>query len=256
MRLKLFYSPGLLCERLAELSAERRRRKKLRGTVAASLGTGHMDSLELIELMRPGSPQVIYDIGANVGTWTLLAKAVIPAAQIHAFEPMPKHIRQFRERTAGVSGLHLHEACLGATTGEMTLKVTDFSDASSLLPLTDEGRKQFDLEQVDEIPLRVQRLENLVAGGGLPLPVIIKLDVLGFELEVLRGAGPCLGHARGIITEVSFEPVYQGQCLFHEVVTFLAAAGFHLRALGHGMALGRRLVQTDALFTRGGPVGM
>ena len=96
MRLELIYNPRLLCERLAEISLARRRLAKLRGTVAAGLTTGHIDSLELLELLRPNPPQVIYDVGANVGTWTLLAKALYPAAQIHAFEPLSMHTEKFR----------------------------------------------------------------------------------------------------------------------------------------------------------------
>ena len=124
MRLELFYNPRLLCERLAELSLERRRLAKLRGTVARQLTTGHIDSLELLELLRPINPQVIFDVGANVGTWTLLAKALYPQSQIHAFEPLPRHIAGFRQRTAGLGGVHLHEIGLGREPGRTVMKAT------------------------------------------------------------------------------------------------------------------------------------
>ena len=91
-------------ERLARLAARRRRLGRLKGTVAEQLKVGHIDSLELLELLRRKAPTVIYDIGANVGTWTLLAKAIFPAAEIHAFEPLPRHVAAF-QKTLGFLGI-------------------------------------------------------------------------------------------------------------------------------------------------------
>ena len=92
MRLELLYNARLLCERLAIESVRRRRLAALKGTQAAGLALGHIDTLELVELAGQAGISVIYDIGANVGTWSLLAKSLIPGARIHAFEPLPKHL--------------------------------------------------------------------------------------------------------------------------------------------------------------------
>ena len=248
MRLELFYNPRLLCERLAELSLERRRLAKLRGTVASALTTGHIDSLELLELLRPINPQVIFDAGANVGTWTLLAKALYPQAQIHAFEPLPRHIVGFRQRTAGLGDVQLHEIGLGREPGRTVMKVTDFSDASSLLPLTETGKKQWHLKQVEEVPIPIERLDDWIVKHQLPQPDLIKLDVQGFELEVLRGAEQTLARTRAVLTEVSFFEVYKGQCLFHELAEYLVKSGFRLVAIGDGNPLSIPLHQTNVLF--------
>ena len=250
MRLELLYNPRLLCERLAELSLERRRLAKLRGTVARGLTTGHIDSLELLELLRPNPPQVIYDVGANVGTWTLLAQALYPQAQVHAFEPLPQHTEKFRQATGALGGVHLHEIGLGSQPARTVMKVTDFSDASSLLALTEAGKKQWHLEQVAEIPIQIERLDDWVAQHKLPAPDLIKLDVQGFELEVLRGAEKSLAQTKAVLLEASFQNFYQGQCRFDELVSWLAGSGLHVRAFGHGTALGRLLVQSDVLFSR------
>ena len=250
MRPELFYNPLLLMERLGEWGTERRRLRKLRGTVAQDLATGHIDSLELLELLRGLNLQVIFDVGANVGTWTLLAKALYPAAQIHAFEPLSMHTEKFRQLTKGLDGVHLHEIGLGSQPARTVMKVTDFSDASSLLPLTETGKKRWHLEQVEEVPIQVERLDDWVARHQLSAPDLIKLDVQGFELEVLRGAEKSLAQTKAVLLEASFQNFYQGQCRFDELVSWLAAAGLHVRAFGHGTALGRPLVQSDVLFSR------
>jgi FkbM family methyltransferase len=248
MRLELLYNPRLLCERLAEISIERRRLRRLRGTVAEGLRTGHIDSLELLDLLRPNPPQVIYDIGANVGTWTLLAKALFPSAEIHAFEPLPFHARQFQEAVASVAGVALHEIALGSQTGETRMKITDFTDASSILSLTETAKRHWNLKEAREISVQIHRLDDWILNERLPYPDLIKLDVQGFELEVLRGAPLSLANTSAILTEVSFFEVYRNQCLFHELSVFLAESGFRLVAL-RGATEGKvPLLQSEALF--------
>lgn len=91
MRTALLYNPRQLCERLATASLRKRRLAALRNTPAAGLALGHIDTLELVQLARDAGVSVAYDIGANVGTWSLLAKALMPGAVVHAFEPLPEH---------------------------------------------------------------------------------------------------------------------------------------------------------------------
>ena len=88
MRPELFYDPCVLLERCSEELTKRSRLRRLRSTCAQWLGNDHVDSLELIELGAKAGARVFYDVGANVGTWTLLCRALVPSSTIVAFEPM------------------------------------------------------------------------------------------------------------------------------------------------------------------------
>jgi hypothetical protein len=68
MRPKLFYNPAAVIDRLSIAIARRRRRQILHATPAAALSLGHIDSLELLQLLSDQPPKVIHDIGANTGT--------------------------------------------------------------------------------------------------------------------------------------------------------------------------------------------
>ena len=251
MRLSLLYNTRDMIERLAVASRRRRRFRRLRGTPAAALSLGHIDSLELLELLQPAPPAVIYDIGANVGTWTCLAKSLFPAARIEAFEPLPQHFPKFKEWTAPwPADVRLHACALGPVEGTATMHVMDFSDASSLLPVSAEGAREFKIHPAAEITVPVIPLDLLVAREKLLPPDLLKLDVQGYELEVLRGAEACLRTARAVLCEVSFREYYAGQPLFADVLAFLQSRGFRLHALGEGAALGAPLVQADALFLK------
>ncbi len=251
MRLSLLYNPFELVERLAIASRRRRRFRRLRGTPAAALSLGHLDSLELLDLLAPRPPQVIYDIGANVGTWSCLAKSLFPAARIEAFEPLAQHFPRFREWTAAWPGaVRLHACALGPVERTATMHVMSFSDASSLLALSAAGATEFAVHQASEQSVPVVPLDVLVAREQLAPPDLLKLDVQGYELEVLRGAETCLRSARAVLCEVSFREYYAGQPLFADVLSFLRERGFSLHALGENTALGAPLVQAEALFLR------
>ncbi len=251
MRLSLLYNPFDLVERLAVASQRRRRFRRLRGTPAAKLSLGHIDSLELLESLAAQPPTVIYDIGANIGTWTCLAKSLYPAAHVEAFEPLAQHFEKFRAWTAPWPGdVRLHACALGPEERTATMHVMDFSDASSLLALNAEGATEFKIHEAASQSVPVVPLDQLVEREMLARPDLLKLDVQGYELEVLRGASACLRHARAVICEVSFREYYAGQPLFAEVVGFMREHGFVLSALGQGAAVGAPLVQADALFRK------
>jgi len=250
VRAALLYNPRLLCERLAVASTRRRRLQRLRNTAASGLSLGHIESLELLDLANAIGMDVVYDVGANVGTWTLLALATNPHVRVEAFEPLPQHHAGFARNVNGAPAVTLHPIALGSANGTAAMHVTDYSDASSLLPLADASRVDFQLEEISQVDVSVRRLDDYRAERGLPPPDLIKLDVQGYELEVLKGAPECLRTAKVVLSEVSFLEYYHGQCLFHDLVAYLAGFDLLVSAFGVNTPTGAAANQTDVLFVR------
>ena len=72
-------------------------------------------------------------------------------------------------------------------------------------------------------------------------PALLKIDVQGFELEVLRASRPLLGAFEHVYVEASFEVLYAGQALAGDVAAFLRAHGFReARALQREPGAGRK----------------
>lgn len=206
--------------------------------------------MELLEIVAAEGAGVVYDIGAFVGTWSLLARAILPTAEIHAFEPLPRHCMRFRQATAHFPGIALHQVALAASAGCVNMHVAQASDSSSLLPLTDLMAEHFGISEQDQVPVQAKRLDDYASAEAVPVPDLIKLDVQGGELDVLRGGVQCLAHAKWVICEVSFVRFYAGQPLFQDVVGFLHDHCFELHALGADTPLSSKLIQADVLFRR------
>ncbi len=248
MRKELFYNPRLLIERIAEESLDKRRMAKLKGTVASDLTLTHITSMEFIEMAQKNTLiKTIYDLGANAGTWTKLAKAIIPDSTVHAFEPIPLYQDEYLGSTKGLSNTTLHKVGVGS---ENKIEKFNFSGhSSSFLEVSENLLKMFPNEKkVGEINVEMVRLDDHVAKQNIPLPDLMKLDVEGYEIEALKGALKCMAHCRYIILEVSFIERHIGQPLFHDVVNFMGQHNYHVYAFPYRMHLDVPIFQADVLF--------
>lgn len=139
----------------------------------------------LLHLLRPGD--LFVDIGANVGSFTVLASKVCGARTV-AFEPDPTTVVKMRRNLVANEIEHLvelHQIALTDHTGEVSF--TENLDSTN--QIIDTGGRV----------VRCDRLDNVLAGHH---PVLIKIDVEGAESQVLRGAPEVLKSASLIAIEV------------------------------------------------------
>ena len=253
MSVSKYLKPGEIIQKLACKLRQRKRLAKLKNTPGKALQLGHIDSLELLETIindngLSNSRLVIYDIGGNVGTWTLLAKSLFPQAEIHAFEPLKIHTDEFIKNCRGLNDVHLHQFCLGNQQGSATINISSFSDASSLMEATHLEFEQYNVQKAGEEQVEVKRLADLIETNLVPLADIIKLDIQGYELEALMGMGNWLKTVKYIICEVSFKQYYQNQPQFLDIANYLAGFKFEIFAFSNNTPLGSPLSQIDVLF--------
>jgi FkbM family methyltransferase len=202
-------------------------------------------------LLSSVAPDLVLDVGANRGQFSLVARATHPQTPIHAFEPQPGEAAIYRKLMAHRPGIVLHELALGDQPGEADLHISRRRDSSSLLPIGDLQAKLFPAtEEVGTHRVKVVTLDSLKAHWSTARRILLKLDVQGFELAVLRGAPDTLCQCAYVYAECSQVPLYTGQALYPEVVAFLAGYGFRPLQRINEQFDGDRLIQADHLFGR------
>ncbi|MFM9448330.1 FkbM family methyltransferase [Streptomyces acidiscabies] len=176
----------------------------------------------LCDLLGPGD--VFYDIGANVGFYTVLgARRVGPEGHVYSFEPLPENVAALR-RNAGFSrwpNVSVLEYALADRSGPAMLTPAGepFWARLSTLPPPPGARAA--------IPVSCRSVDELVRGGQIALPHVVKIDVEGAELGVLRGMAGTLRTARPVI-------VCETHGTEEETRTFLSAAGYTVEPLRYG----------------------
>lgn len=220
------------------------RRALLGQRVAA--GVEHAGALRALPMLR-----TIVDVGANRGQFSLAARHFFPEAEITAFEPLAGPATTWRVVFADDARASLVGVALGPVSGDALLNVSGRDDSSSLLPITAEQEGLFPgTAQVGTEAVRVARLVDHLPVAEIQVPALLKIDVQGFELQVLAGCEDVLSRFDLIYAECSFIELYEGQALADEVIAWLRHRGFLLRGIYHVVYDAGRAVQGDFLFAR------
>lgn len=212
-------------------------------------------SLRLVEsLKRQGiSPSTVIDVGANVGQFAVAAGKLLRPAAIYSFEPLPEAFKRLRGNLSKLRNAVAHQLALGDMTGTVNFTVNSYSHSSSVLPLADAHRVAFpEARETSVVHVAMTTLDAFFGHTSLAEPVLLKLDVQGFEARVLAGGEEFLTRTRWVVAETSFRPMYQGEELFIKLVERMRERGFQfLRPVGW-LAEPRtgEILQADALFER------
>jgi FkbM family methyltransferase len=201
--------------------------------------------------IEPGFGTVI-DVGANQGQFALAAAWCFPKARVFSFEPVPATVEVLRENIRRNPRVTVCPVALGAANGELGFFESAYSHASSALPVHENQRQIWpETAKVHEIKVPVCRLDSWDFQGSLAGPVLLKLDVQGYEREVLKGAENLLSKVDYLVFEASFVRLYEGEPLFEEMHEFVKGLGFGI--VGPvGMLEGNdgQILQMDMLYQR------
>lgn len=155
--------------------------------------------LALRNILRPGGTFV--DVGANIGLMTVLAAhAVGPTGVVYAFEPNPDCCERLQLHVVqnGLTQVHVHPVGLGEQDATLLLtRDTGSSVHGSFAPPADEATV------VTRYSLPIRRGDDLLGHAPSNRPMVVKIDVEGFECRALQGlAATIKNHTPTILTEV------------------------------------------------------
>jgi FkbM family methyltransferase len=146
-------------------------------------------------------PKVIFDIGANYGTWTNIASNYFPSAQYFLFEPNPIIANALRQNYKGQPLIRVVEKGVGAISETRKFTVHSRHDSGSFI-IDDASAFENGFEQ---IPIEIVSLDDFMLSNKMEVvPDIIKIDAEGLDLEVIEGMkNTCLGKSELIFVEAA-----------------------------------------------------
>lgn len=203
----------------------------LRNMHAARLAELRGREVEAWRLLESHQFRTILDIGANEGQFARIARELWPHATIHSFEPLPHVHATLAANFAKDPLTHAHNLALSGQAGSQVMHCSAFSPSSSLLPMAQRHRDEWPQSaQHTEVEVRLERLDDWAAGvEALDNPLLVKIDVQGFELHVIEGGRDVLRNADIVVLEVSFVEFYERQPLFAEIHERMHGLGFTYR---------------------------
>jgi FkbM family methyltransferase len=203
-------------------------------------------------LLRSLDCEYIVDVGANRGQFALVARKVFPRAKIQSFEPLEEPIRIFKSIFEHDPNVTIYPFAIGRMRMISTIHITNDDDSSSMLPITKTQSDMFSgAVEKDTRQVMVYPLSELIDPASIPSASLLKIDVQGFELDVLQGCEDILQKFSHLYIECSFIELYEGQALAHQIIAWLEERSFVLSSI-HNLYYGKNglAVQGDFLFSK------
>jgi FkbM family methyltransferase len=148
-------------------------------------------------ILPPDGTGIALDIGANIGLTALVLAALAPRGRVLAAEPSPRTVEALREtlRLNGIADrVEVLPLAVGAGPGEAAFHADAAHSAGS--KLVDAGTMDHATLAAPPVAVPVTTLDALVERAGLPRIDLVKVDVEGFESDVLDGAAATIARHR------------------------------------------------------------
>jgi len=213
-----------------------------------------------VRLLRDHGVTVVLDVGASSGQYAMALRAAGYRGRIASFEPLEDAFLELKSHAERESQWKCFRIALGERDGRGLIRRAGNSLSSSILPMLpthveaapdskEVGTASVDIRRLDSVAAEVLKSEDRVW---------LKLDVQGYEREVLDGAVSTVRQVVAMEVEMSLVPLYEGQDLLPKMVESLQAMDFSLVGLypvfvdprnGHMLQVNGILVRSDSAGT-------
>lgn len=183
----------------------------------------------LLDRLAPLGFRMLFDVGANVGTWSTHALQVFPEANLHAFEIVPDTFAALRSRLPVVERIRLNPFGLSDQPGRVSVHIYASNLISSMFALDSDNAT------VGQIACEVRRGADYAATLGIQNIDFLKIDVEGAEGKVLEGFEPLLSEHRVRLVQFEYNRgAILGDFLLKHAYAFFTARGYRLGKLTPG----------------------
>jgi FkbM family methyltransferase len=227
--------------KLVKLLKHQKTRKGLLSNIAANI--------ELEDLVKDLKFKTLFDIGSNKGQFILLIEKIFDIDKnIYSFEPIKEIFEKQKIFFSNKKNISFFNFALGEKSSIKTLKITKRKDSSSFFEIND-NIKNTDYLVDEKREIEIKSLDEIMEKRILIKPILAKIDVQGYELEVLKGSKNLLKKIKYIIIELSENEIYAGQPLANKIVKYLNDMNFKpIKETKTYKISGTEFKQKDILF--------
>ena len=232
-----------------------RRLNKIRFRRRPSVSTASVETERLVGLLLRHGIDHVLDVGANLGQYASSLRRGGYTGRITSFEPLSEVHRQIQALAADDAEWAVApRMALSAATGRATIRISNRSDMSSLMPMAELTLqalpKSFEIAQEEVETFRLDAIFGQFVRPGEK--ALLKIDAQGSEADILEGAAGILDQLTGLQVELSLRPMYEGEKTYLDLCRWIEDRGFEPYWFTPGnfsKRLGRQL-QFDGVFFR------
>ena len=211
--------------------------------------SGITNEIELVlrEIRKLGVERIVaLDVGGNQGIWTSTLKALTPNAEVHVFEPSASSFQLLSRNLGSLKDVSLYQCALGNTI-KRTFLYSNF-ETSPLASLTKRELAHQDIQFTNAEEVNLITLDSWFSDNPSVFPNVIKIDVEGHELEVLKGASSILPHVKIIQFEFGGTDI-DSKIFFRDFWYFFSSTRFKIfRATPKGLLEIKKYSENEETF--------
>lgn len=192
----------------------------------------------------------IIDIGANSGQFTKTANYFFPEAKIYSFEPLVGLYNENVKKFHKIKKIEIFNLAFGNQVGQINFYKNEYGHISSALEIS-EKNNFYPKNSIQKIEVPITKVDLFFKDKPLTKNTLLKLDVQGFELEVLKGSINVLENINYVVIEANLEKLYNNQPTFSMVHSFLIEKGFDLNGmLDFNLGHKNKYIEIDLLYKK------
>tara|TARA_B100001741_G_scaffold312875_1_gene317313 strand:+ start:915 stop:1631 length:717 start_codon:yes stop_codon:yes gene_type:complete len=193
----------------------------------------------------------LIDVGSNKGQFVLLCIKFFPNLLIYSFEPIKEALIRQKNLLNFKNNIYFYNTGIGNKNKIINFFITNRADSSSFLTINKSKNYNKNYYVKEKRKIKIQKLDQILNNKKLIKPVLIKIDVQGFELEVLKGSKKTLPNIDYLLLEVSKNQMYNKQAIELEIINFLKKEKFIIMESSKWKKINNtEFMQRDILFKR------